>query len=75
MIRVSSPILLFEVGKSANKRIVNLPADFVVWAVSPEAKFLKGKLVWSNWDVDELKAMEEEIEETDKFTFGLLGWP
>jgi hypothetical protein len=47
----------------------------VVWAVSPEAKFLKGKLVWSNWDVDEMKAMEKEIEETNKFTFGLLGWP
>jgi hypothetical protein len=47
----------------------------VVWAVSPEANFLRGKLVWSNWDVDELKAMEKEIEGTDKFTLGLFGWP
>ena len=45
----------------------------MVWAVSPEAKFLKGKLLWSNWDVDELKAMRKEIEEADKFTFDLLG--
>jgi hypothetical protein len=43
--------------------------------VSPEAKFLRGKLVWANWDVDELKGMKKEIEETDKFTLGLLGWP
>jgi hypothetical protein len=47
----------------------------VVWAVSSDARFLRGKLVWSNWDVDELKAMKKEIEGTAKFTFGLLGWP
>jgi hypothetical protein len=47
----------------------------VVWAVSPEAKFLRGKLVWSNWDVDELKAMQKEIQGEDKSMFGLLGWP
>jgi NAD(P)-dependent dehydrogenase (short-subunit alcohol dehydrogenase family) len=34
------------------KKKVELPADFVVWAASPEAKFLKGKLAWSNWDVE-----------------------
>jgi len=62
-------------GCGADRVIVALPADFAVWAVSDEAKFLRGKLVWSNWDVDELKAMKEEIEGTPKFTFGLLGWP
>jgi len=62
-------------GSDANERTVNLPANFVVWAVSSDAKFLRGKLVWSNWDVDELKAMKKEIECTAKFTFGLLGWP
>lgn len=35
---------------------VNLPTSFMVWAASEEAKFLNGKLVWANWDVDELKA-------------------
>jgi len=62
-------------GSDAKERIVNLPADFVIWAVSSDASFLRGKLVWSNWDVDELKAMKKEIEGTAKFTFGLLGWP
>ena len=54
---------------------VQLPASFVVWAVSPEAKFLNGKFVWAHWDVDELKTMATQIESTDKFTLGLLGWP
>jgi hypothetical protein len=62
-------------GSDVNERTVNLPADFVVWAVSSDAKFLRAKVVWSNWDIDELKAMKKEVEGTVKFTFGLLGWP
>lgn len=42
--------------------IVELPGDFCVWLASKEAKFLHGKFVWANWDVDELKARAEEIE-------------
>lgn len=49
--------------------------SFPQWAVSPEAKFLNGKFVWANWDVEELKAMAEEIEGNKRFTLGLLGWP
>ncbi|KAF8829341.1 hypothetical protein HHX47_DHR3001126 [Lentinula edodes] len=33
-----------------------LPADFSVWAASPEASWLHGRFVWAHWDVDELKA-------------------
>lgn len=47
----------------------------MVWAVSDEAKFLGGKLVWAHWDVDELIARKAEFEGTPKFTIGLLGWP
>ena len=54
---------------------VRLPASFTVWAASPEAKFLNGKFVWAHWDVNELKDMASEIEGTDKFSLGLLGWP
>lgn len=53
---------------------VELSASFIVWAASPEAEFLKGKLVWSNWDVDELKAKKAEIEGTLELTIGLIGW-
>ncbi|OZJ06427.1 hypothetical protein BZG36_00460 [Bifiguratus adelaidae] len=52
-----------------------LAAWFTVWVVSSEARFLKGKFVWANWDVDELKARRKEIEGTSRFTLGLLGWP
>jgi hypothetical protein len=54
---------------------VSLPATFAVWAASKEAKFLNGKFVWAHWDVDELKSKAKEIESTDKFTLGLIGWP
>lgn len=54
---------------------ISLPADFVNWAASPEAKFLNGKLVWAHWDVEDLIAIKKDIEGTDKFTLGLLGWP
>jgi hypothetical protein len=46
-----------------------------VWAVSPEAEFLRGKFLWSNWDVDELKERKAEFEGTSKLTMGLSGWP
>lgn len=54
-------------------KIEALPGDFTVWAVSPEARFLNGKFVWANWDVEELKAMAKEIVDSDKFSLGLLG--
>ncbi|KAB8296412.1 hypothetical protein EYC80_009156 [Monilinia laxa] len=54
---------------------VSLPASFNVWLASPEARFLKGKYVWANWDVDELKAKSKEIEESAQLSIGLVGWP
>lgn len=40
---------------------VSLPADFLVWIASPEAQFLKDKIVFASWDVDELKSRKKEI--------------
>lgn len=54
---------------------VSLPASFVVWLASPEARFLKGKYLWANWDVDELKARAKEIESGSLLNIGLVGWP
>ncbi|CAM1502657.1 Fc.00g074330.m01.CDS01 [Cosmosporella sp. VM-42] len=54
---------------------VSLPAGFSVWLASPEARFLKGKFLWANWDVDELKTRAEEIESTTQLSIGLVGWP
>ncbi|KAK8009351.1 short chain dehydrogenase reductase [Apiospora marii] len=53
---------------------VSLPAGFMLWLASPEAAFLKGKFLWSNWDVDELKARAEEIEKSDEFNIQAVGW-
>jgi hypothetical protein len=42
-----------------------LAGDFILWTTSEEAKFLSGRFVWVNWDVDELVAMKEEILKGD----------
>jgi len=59
----------------ANFGLVSLPASFNVWLASPEARFLKGKFLWANWDVNELKAQAKEIEAGTQFSIGLVGWP
>jgi hypothetical protein len=41
--------------------------------VSPEARFLDGKFLWANWDVEELKTMAKEIVDSEKFSLGLVG--
>jgi len=46
-----------------------------VWLASPESAFLKGKYIWANWDVEEMKARAEEIASTDLLTMKLAGWP
>jgi NAD(P)-dependent dehydrogenase (short-subunit alcohol dehydrogenase family) len=51
-----------------------LSAGFSLWAALPEAKFLSGKFIWANWDVEELKNLKEEIS-GNKLTFGVEGWP
>ncbi|KAM7185870.1 hypothetical protein V8F33_012136 [Rhypophila sp. PSN 637] len=46
---------------------ISLPADFLVWVASPEAKFLNGKVVFAAWDVEELKSREKEIVGSNPF--------
>lgn len=58
----------------ANDSTVELAASFIVWSASPEAEFLKGKFIWSNWDVDELIAKKEKIASSNVLTNGLIGW-
>ncbi|KAM3071282.1 hypothetical protein ACMFMG_008872 [Clarireedia jacksonii] len=50
-----------------------MSANFIVWASSPEARFLRGKFVWANWDVDEMMAKKDEIMGGLKLSVGLLG--
>lgn len=52
-----------------------MPGAFSVWlAATPAADFLQGRLIWSNWDVQELLEREEEIVRKDLFTLKLSGW-
>jgi hypothetical protein len=54
---------------------VNLPAHFLVWLSQPKNKFLHGRMVWANWDVQELAARAEEISSSAMMTIGYEGWP
>ena len=59
----------------ADLEVVSLPATFALWLASPEARFLKGKFLWANWDVDELKARAKEIEGSTELNIQVVGWP
>lgn len=52
----------------------DLAGHFVAWLASPEAEFLRGKYLWVNWDVDELKARKEELSAPIRLITGLVGW-
>jgi hypothetical protein len=47
----------------------------MVWLVSEEAVFLKGKFVWANWDVKEMIARKVEIQKGLLLQVGLGGYP
>ena len=58
------------------RNLVDLGSNFIVWACSPEAAFLRGRMIWCNWDVDELKEKKEVIEKDPALmTTGVYGWP
>ncbi|KAF1349132.1 hypothetical protein BDV97DRAFT_280506, partial [Delphinella strobiligena] len=38
-----------------------LSAHFAVWLCSPPARFLRGRYVWANWDVEELEVYVSEL--------------
>lgn len=69
--------LLSKAGSHADSvaLLVKLPAHFMVWLTSHEAAFLRGRSVWANWDVEELKAQAQDIQAGLKMTSGINGWP
>ncbi|MCJ1384067.1 hypothetical protein MMC17_007183 [Xylographa soralifera] len=53
----------------------DLPGEFCVWLASPEAVFLRSKVVWTNWDVEEMMAKKDEISKDPNFlTLGYNGY-
>ncbi|KAI1812298.1 hypothetical protein GGS20DRAFT_29739 [Poronia punctata] len=47
---------------------IRLPGDTCVWLASDEADFLRGRFVWTNWDVRELMARKERIVREKELT-------
>ncbi|KAH7323200.1 oxidoreductase [Stachybotrys elegans] len=45
-----------------------LAGAFYVWLASAEAKFLKGKMVWANWDAEEMVKRADEIKSSKLLT-------
>ncbi|KAL1592028.1 hypothetical protein SLS60_011620 [Paraconiothyrium brasiliense] len=55
---------------------VELPAHFMLWlSGTQQRKYLSGKMLWANWDVEELTAKAEEFAKEGFFTMGMTGWP
>ncbi|KAF4810746.1 Short chain dehydrogenase andI [Colletotrichum siamense] len=50
-----------------------LPGHFCVWLACPDARFLKNKFVWANWDVQELMQRAGEIESSHLLTWIIDG--
>lgn len=67
------PVMWGVEEMNANK--LGLPAAFCVWLTSLESEFLRGRFLFSNWDVAELKAREQEIKDNNLLALGLNGWP
>ncbi len=61
----------------ANQVSAELPAQFIVWACSDEAKWTRtgDKLLWCNWDVEELQQRKGELEKPNQLTITMNGWP
>ncbi|KUJ11859.1 NAD(P)-binding protein [Mollisia scopiformis] len=51
----------------------SLVAGLMVWLAGPEANFMKGRFMWANFDIDELKERAAEIEKGNELRLGLLG--
>ena len=69
-------LLKRAVGWDADNVIVELPAHFIVWLASKEGEFLRSKMVWASWDVEQLKAKKEKIAADPAFlNMGMNGWP
>ncbi|KFY18383.1 hypothetical protein V493_08673 [Pseudogymnoascus sp. VKM F-4281 (FW-2241)] len=62
-------------SKLPEQDTVDLPASFSVWLASAESDFVRGRMLWANWDVDELKAKKDEILNGDLLKIVLSGWP
>jgi hypothetical protein len=52
---------------------VDPPPGFTVWLASAESDFVRGRMLWATWDIDELKAKKDEILKGDLLKMILSG--
>ncbi|KAL8905999.1 MAG: hypothetical protein Q9207_002284 [Kuettlingeria erythrocarpa] len=52
-----------------------LPAHFMLWLSCVRPEYLQGKLIWANWDVEQLKAAGSNIQGSSQMTITVGGWP
>ena len=52
---------------------VALPGQFAVWLAGSQGRFLKGRLVWANWDVVEMVERKGDIVGKDELKMKLGG--
>ena len=62
-------------GMPLSRDDMSLPSSFAVWLAAPGNDFVHGRFLYAHWDVEELKAMADEIKEKDELYIGLTGWP
>ncbi|KAJ9615301.1 hypothetical protein H2200_001376 [Cladophialophora chaetospira] len=80
VVNVAPGVILTEMSEPSKNAVSHwdspdLPGHFCVWLASPEARFLKSKFCWANWDADEMIARKEEIQGSRLLTWLLDGVP
>lgn len=50
-----------------------LSGGTAVWLAAGDKKFLTGRFITVNWDMEELESRKDEIKDGDLLTFGLKG--
>ena len=51
-----------------------LAADFSVWLQSQQSDFLQNRLLYVNWDADDLLSMQKKIEDGNLLSVTVRGW-
>ncbi|GAD92416.1 hypothetical protein FG04599.1 [Paecilomyces variotii No. 5] len=63
-----------KAGDIAAPDDIGLAGSFSVWlAASKDADAFRGRFLWSNWDVDELKEKQNEVVSQNLLIHGLIG--
>jgi NAD(P)-dependent dehydrogenase (short-subunit alcohol dehydrogenase family) len=67
------PTAMAADGKQDVCDTAELPGSYCVWLSTPDADFLKGRFMYVNWDINELKANKEKILSENLLTLTVKG--